>query len=92
MSVLTESEQLEIENLSALFFTPDEIIAIMNLKGFNDFRVKESDFNIPFMRGRLKKEAEVRTSIFNLAVNGSSPAQILAIDIIEKSELKSIKI
>jgi hypothetical protein len=94
MNQLTPEQQKEIEELSSVFFNANEIATIMMLHPaeFDNARLKEDDFNLPFMRGRLKKEAEIRKSIINLAVNGSSPAQILAVQIIEKSELKNIEV
>ena len=94
MNQLTPDQQKEIEELSSVFFNANEIVTIMMLNPdeFDYQRLKQDDFNLPFMRGRLKKEAEIRKSIINLAVNGSSPAQILAVQIIEKSNLNSIDI
>jgi len=39
-----------------------------------------------FQRGRLKREAEVRKGIFDLAQNGSSPAQTFAMKLIENAK------
>lgn len=93
-SQLTDEQKTEIEELASLFFTDDEIVIIMQLPVdvFHGDRLSEPDFDIPYKRGRLKKEAELRKSIINLAVNGSSPAQILATKIIKDSELKNIPI
>lgn len=91
---LSEEYCKEIEELGSLFFTADEIVIIMQLPVdvFYGDRLSEPDFDIPYKRGRLKKEAELRKSIINLAVNGSSPAQILATQIIKDSELKNIPV
>ncbi len=93
-SKLPDETQLEIESFASLFFTADEIVIIMQLPAdiFHGDRLTEPDFEIPYKRGRLKKEAELRKSIINLAVNGSSPAQILASQIIKDSELKNIPV
>jgi hypothetical protein len=91
-SQLTKEQQTEIEELASLFFTDEEIVVIMQLPEDTLQRVNVDDFYLPFKRGRLKKEAELRKSIFNLAVNGSSPAQILATQIIKESELKNIPV
>lgn len=93
-SQLTDEQQALIESFASLFFTADEIVIIMQLQPdiFNGDRLTEPDFDIPYKRGRLKKEAELRQSIINLAVNGSSPAQILATQIIKDSELKNIPV
>jgi hypothetical protein len=39
-----------------------------------------------FQRGRLKREAELRKGIFDLAQNGSSPAQTLALKLVENAK------
>lgn len=89
---LNDEQKTEIEELASLFFTDEEIVVIMQLPEDTLQRLNVDDFYLPFKRGRLKKEAELRKSIFNLAVNGSSPAQILATQIIKDSELKNIAV
>ena len=37
------------------------------------------------LRGKLMKEYEVRKSLFNLAISGSSPAQTAVMNIIERA-------
>ena len=43
-----------------------------------------------FRRGRLKREAEVRKGIFDLAQNGSSPAQTFAMKLIENAKANDL--
>lgn len=43
-----------------------------------------------FQRGRLKREAEVRKGIFDLAQNGSSPAQTFAMKLIENAKANDL--
>ena len=43
-----------------------------------------------FAIGRLKCEAEVRKSIFELAKNGSSPAQAFAFKLIENAKMDDL--
>ena len=47
---------------------------------------KQSPACKAFQRGRLKREAELRKGIFDLAQNGSSPAQTMAIKLIENAK------
>jgi len=51
---------------------------------------RESPAFKAFQRGRLKREAEVRKGIFDLAQNGSSPAQAFAMKIIENAKLDDL--
>ena len=43
-----------------------------------------------FQRGRLKREAEVRKGIFDLAQNGSSPAQTFAMKLIDNAKANDV--
>lgn len=72
---LTRDE--EIEELAGLFFTKKQIMTIM-----------DGDDDDPILRGRLKSEAELRTSVFALAKNGSGPAQSMANDYIIKMKME----
>jgi hypothetical protein len=80
----------EIENLSSLLFSPKEIGIILK----ND----DLQIAIPgptrdaFMRGKLLTESKVRKAVIELASNGSSPAQILAIELIKQSKLNDVDV
>jgi len=50
----------------------------------------DSDLFKAFKKGRLEREAEIRGSIFNLAKNGSSPAQLSAIKLIENAKMDDL--
>ena len=88
-----ESFISDIETYASLMFTKEEIAVILEvdpaeLKAL--LQEGESPSFRAFQRGRLKREAEVRTGIFDLAQNGSSPAQAFAMKIIENAKLDDI--
>lgn len=71
----TERDE-ELERLGGLMFTRQEAELIVD--GGDD----------PYLRGRLKAEAEIRQSVMDLAKAGSSPAQALAMKLIEEARMK----
>ncbi|HYC29551.1 MAG TPA: hypothetical protein VEB42_12050 [Chitinophagaceae bacterium] len=98
---ITEESLQEIKNLAALFFTPREIAVMqeINVTGF----IACIDHPQPeklepgwqkvynaFHAGRLQAEVDLRTSIIKLAKSGSSPAQTMALDLLNKSKLKML--
>ena len=88
-----DQEQLQsIEEFAGYFFSPEEILIIMQLPPelILTFSDRESDIHRSFMRGKLKSEADVRKSILDLAKKGSAPAQALAIKIMEQSAVFQI--
>jgi hypothetical protein len=89
----SESFINELETYSSLMFTREEIAVILevdpaDLKSM--LQDRESPVFKAFQRGRLKREAEVRKGIFDLAQNGSSPAQAFAMKIIENAKLEDL--
>ena len=88
-----ESFISDIETYASLMFTKEEIAVILEvdpveLKGL--LQERESLVLKAFQRGRLKREAEVRKGIFDLAQNGSSPAQAFAMKIIENAKMDDV--
>ena len=88
-----ESFISDIETYASLMFTKEEIAVILEvdpaeLKAL--LQEGESPSFRAFQRGRLKREAEVRKGIFDLAQNGSSPAQAFAMKIIENAKLDDL--
>jgi hypothetical protein len=88
-----ESFITDIETYASLMFTKEEIAVILEvdpgeLKSL--LQDRESPSFKAFRRGRLKREAEVRKGIFDLAQNGSSPAQAFAMKIIENAKMDDI--
>ncbi len=94
MTVLSEEQKLKIEEFAGLFFSPEDIAIVLKLdpEEFNGSRFEMDDFRIHFQRGKLLKEAEFRKKVFALATAGSSAAQIIMKEIIEKSKLNSISV
>ena len=88
-----ESFISDIETYASLMFTKEEIAVILEvdpaeLKAL--LKERESLAFKAFQRGRLKREAEVRKGIFDLAQNGSSPAQAFAMKIIENAKMDDV--
>jgi hypothetical protein len=83
----------EITRLAALFFTPREI-AIMQELPADDFvrecACENSNYYTAFQSGRLQSEVDLRTSILKLAKSGSSPAQTMSLDMLNKSKGKML--
>ena len=79
----------EVETYASLMFSKEEIAVILEVDPA-ELAVLVQDQDNPvfraFRRGRLKREAEVRKGIFDLAQNGSSPAQTMAIKLIENAK------
>lgn len=79
----------DLESYSSLMFTRHEIAVIMEVDpdALSELlQEKQSPASQAFRRGRLKREAELRKGIFDLAQNGSSPAQTMAIKLIENAK------
>ena len=74
-------------------FTKEEIAVILEVDPVQLHTVLEEQDNPvfrAFQRGRLKREADVRKGIFDLAQNGSSPAQAFAMKIIENAKMDDV--
>ena len=78
----------DLETYASLMFTKSEIAIILEIpeqlliEALSDHPASL----VAFQRGRLKREAEVRKGIFDLAQNGSSPAQTFAMKLIENAK------
>jgi len=86
---LNESFITEVETYASLMFTKEEIAVILEVDPAELVTLLEDQDNLifkAFQRGRLKREAEVRKGIFDLAQNGSSPAQTFAMKLIENAK------
>ncbi len=83
----------EVETYASLMFSKDEIAVILEVDPA-ELAVLLQDQDNPvfraFQRGRLKREAEVRKGIFDLAQNGSSPAQTFAMKLIENAKANDL--
>jgi hypothetical protein len=87
---LDEQFLTDLETYASLMFSKQEIAVILEVDPPELIRVlnEESAAAIAFQRGRLKKEAEIRKGIFDLAQNGSSPAQAFAMKLIENAKME----
>ena len=87
--MLTEDELKEVENFASLWFSPKEIAVILD-KEFDEMKA-DSSFQRYYDSGKLKSHAEMRKAIKKLALHGSSPAQTLAMKMIEHQNIKDLK-
>ena len=78
----------DLETYASLMFTKSEIAIILEIpeQRFMEVLNDHPPSLVAFQRGRLKREAEVRKGIFDLAQNGSSPAQTFAMKLIENAK------
>ncbi len=90
---ITKEDYEQIEALAALFFTPREIAVMleMRVQDMNDEMMdEESAIYRAFNCGRLQSEADLRKSIVKLAKSGSSPAQTMSLDLLNKSKARML--
>ena len=89
---LDEQFLTDLETYASLMFSKQEIAVILEVDPSELIRVlnEENTAAIAFQRGRLKKEAEIRKGIFDLAQNGSSPAQTFAMKLIENAKANDL--
>ncbi|MEI7982349.1 MAG: hypothetical protein WCI71_11900 [Bacteroidota bacterium] len=83
----------EVETYASLMFTKEEIAIILEVDPAELVTLLEYQEGLvfkAFQRGRLKREAEVRKGIFDLAQNGSSPAQSFAMKLIENAKANDL--
>lgn len=75
----------EVERLAGLMFSAFEVGLITGIEEGN----RDDAFEQAMLRGRLKQEAEVRKSVFELATSGSAPAQTLAVQLINQARVEA---
>ena len=88
-----ESFITEVETYASLMFSKEEIAVILEVDTVQLVDLLEDQDNPvfrAFQRGRLKREAEVRKGIFDLAQNGSSPAQTFAMKLIDNAKANDL--
>ena len=74
-------------------FTKKELAFFLELpfQEFNEMINDDgSEEQKAFITGRMKQEADIRKSIFDLAANGSSPAQTEAMKLIREAKMDDI--
>lgn len=86
----TEREISDLEHFAELMFTDKELSVITGIPE-DDIEEQMDDesgeYYDQISRGRLRSEAELRTSIFKMARNGSGPAQQMAAALVESLKL-----
>jgi hypothetical protein len=91
---LTDQELAEVAAHAGLLFSPEDIAIIMgvDIEEFKrDFKLDGSPIRMAYLAAKLKAEAEIRKSIFNLAKAGSSPAQTLLLKLVENANIDAAK-
>jgi hypothetical protein len=82
--MLTDENLKKVEEFAGYFFSPADIVLII---GIDAKYLLDEKFITAYKRGKLIKEAAIRKSVIELAVGGSSPAQLAALKIIDQSKL-----
>ena len=90
---ITEDLLLQVKELAGCFFTEKQISDFLEIE--LDFFVKcmeDQDNKLcrAFFEGWMQAEFELRKCIMTLAKAGSSPAQTMASNILDRSKLKRI--
>ena len=89
----TPEELALIEELASYFFTPREIAVMVELDPDEAVFLVSSEgnpFYTAFQKGRLQNEVNLRKAIIQLAKAGSSPAQTMSMDLLNKSKAKML--
>lgn len=93
MRTLTEKELETLTLASEAMMTDEELCTMLQID-IDEYIMEMNDHNsilyTTIVRGRLTSEAKVRKSIIDCAAQGSSPAQSLAIKLIESEKLNRI--
>lgn len=93
MKKINEETLLELEKYSGLMFSIPDIADILELDE-QELKIILLERGEPgrkaFKRGRLLMEAKIRQSIFDLASNGSSPAQAFAVKLIDNAKMEDL--
>ena len=90
---ITAEELAEVESLAGLFFSPREISVMLELplpEILEQIDINAGNFYRAFQKGRLQNEVDLRKAIMQLARAGSSPAQTMAMDLLNKSKAKML--
>lgn len=87
---LTKAQLNEVTEWAMALFSPQEIALIMELDDLAFSRAiatKQGDLYRHYMKGRLISEGKIKKAVINLAESGSSPAQTLALKLIEERKI-----
>lgn len=84
---MTDQTLADAEKFAKLLFTDDQLAVLLQMP-VQEFRVHMADRSGPLheavMRGRLITESEVRAAVINAAKRGSSPAQAMALQYLNR--------
>lgn len=90
--MLSEQQLIQLEELAAAFTSVEDAAIILQV-GFDALNRAVFDVHTPehsaYNRGRLLNEYEVRQSIVNQAKQRSSPAQVLAMKLINELKMSN---
>lgn len=78
---MTDEQREQVAYFASLHFTPDDVALVTGAD------VRDAEFKLIVKREYLKREGIIRKSIFDLAAQGSSPAQAMALKIMESKRL-----
>jgi hypothetical protein len=87
---ITKEDLALVEDLASMFFTPREIAVMIEVNpndAVTECSSEGNEFYNAFQKGRLQSEMELRKSIIKLAKSGSSPAQTMSLDLLNKSRV-----
>jgi hypothetical protein len=85
--MLSPDQINEIEQLAALQFSSKEVAIITGHGDAGPEFAELDEFSQAMLRGQLSQVAKLRTEIFKHALNGSSPAQVLALELIQQQRV-----
>ena len=93
LTKLSDEDLATLETNSGLMFSIREIAIILCIYP-DDLKAMIAVIDSPeynfFHKGRLSAEGKIRNSIFELAQNGSSPAQTQFLELIETAKLDDV--
>jgi hypothetical protein len=84
---LSEKQLQEIEQMANAFFSENDVCDLVEID--YEYR-KNPEFIRAYKKGKLTKEYELRKAVLDLAVNGSSPAQIESLKMLDKINLENV--
>ena len=93
MIELTDDLLDQIEEMASLMLNKNDISTMLELDPDEFLEIMEDKSGQAYKRyqtGRMKTITQTRKSIFELAANGSSPAQTEAMKIIRESKMEDI--
>ena len=89
--MLDENKLALLEEMASCFFNLEQIATALQVDQLELqgklFRSCETPEQLAYNRGMLLQEAKVRKSIFKAAADGSGPAQVLAMKLIDNHKL-----